>query len=154
MRPHTLFLSTLLSHAHVKICIPQTKWCILPLNCMPNYVTYTYKSYKAECRGFFFFYFPRLRNANLAVRMTVGFRLAQPCFVSSAIRRRGPAGTMLGCFGVASGALVWVGGQASPFPLCSQAANLFPRRRLRLWWPARQHGAETTSPARLCYIRK
>lgn len=31
--------------------------------------------------------------------------------------------------GAVLGALVWVGGEASPFPLCSQTVNLVPRRR-------------------------
>lgn len=61
---------------------------------------------------------------------------------------------MPGCFRFVSGALVWLGGQASPFPLCSQAVNLFLRCSLWLWWSARWHGTATTSPAQLCYIRK
>lgn len=153
MQPHTLLFFMLLSHVHVKICIKQKEWCILPLNCMSCYITCNYKNYKAECRGFYFLFQFLFMKLNLTVCITIGFRLAQPYFMS----RQSTAlahGTMLGCFRVVSGALIWVGGQASPFPLCSQAVNLFPRCRPWLWWSARWHGAATTAPARLCYIRK
>lgn len=90
-----------------KVCIPQKEWCILPLNCMSFYVTHNYKSYEAKCPCFLLSVCIKLVSSTALVHV-------------QAVRWMGPRDKAQS-FRAVSGALVWVEGQASPFPLCSWA---------------------------------
>lgn len=100
--------------------IPQKERCILPLNCMSFCVTYNYKSYKAKCPRFLLC----VHKINLAVKLL--FQTSTTPFHERAAHWMGPWDDAKSLC-VVSGLLVWVEGQASPFPLCSQAVRICSR---------------------------